>query len=38
MKLITLEDNIRRIDVIDHKGYMIKTYYEKADRFNYKLD
>ena len=28
-KIITMDKDIRRVDVVDHNGYMIKTYYEK---------
>ena len=28
-KIITIDKDIRRVDVVDHNGYMIKTYYEK---------
>ena len=28
-KIITIDKDIRRIEIIDHKGYLIKTYYEK---------
>ena len=28
-KIVTVEKNIRRIDIIDHKGYLIKSYYQK---------
>tara|TARA_B100000482_G_C12441439_1_gene233253 strand:+ start:153 stop:608 length:456 start_codon:yes stop_codon:yes gene_type:complete len=28
-KIITVEKKIRRIDIIDHKGYLIKSYYQK---------
>ena len=28
-KIITIDKDIRRINVVDHNGYMIKTYFEK---------
>ena len=28
-KIITMDKDIRRVDVVNHNGYMIKTYYEK---------
>jgi len=28
-KIVTVEKNIRRIDIIDHKGYLIESYYQK---------
>ena len=28
-KIITIDKDIRKIDVVNHKGYMVKSYYEK---------
>ena len=30
--IITVEKDIRKIDIINHKGYLVKTYYEKYSK------